>query len=84
MGKPRLVVISERRRKNKSPGRIDPRYQSEQGASGLDVEIQGKNERRRSLTTVAGHHILITFSGTGRPRVYANTDPMALLNIIRS
>ena len=83
-GKPRLVVISERRRKNESPGRIDTRYQSEQGASGLDVEIQGKTERRRSITTVSGHHILIVFSGTGRPRVYANTDPMALLNIISS
>jgi len=83
-GKPRLVVISERRGKDKSPGRIDTRYQSEQGASGLDVEIQGKNERRYSMTTLNGHHILIVFSGTGRPRVYANTDPMALLNIISS
>ena len=46
------------------------------------VNIQGSVERRHSLTTVSGHHILIVFSGNGRPRVYANTDPNVLLDKI--
>jgi len=80
-GKPRLNVISERRQKNTTPGRIHPRYQSQDGASGENVEIEGTTERRYSVTTVGGHHILIVFSGTGRPRVYADPNPDRLLEI---
>ena len=77
--KPELVVISERRHRKPTDGKIHPRYQSEDGASGLTVEIDGKEEKRRSLSTVNGQHILIVFAGTGRPRVYADKDPEKLL-----
>ena len=77
-GKPQLVVISERRHKKKTDGKVDLRYQSERGASGLQVEIEGKTVDRRSLSTVNGHHILIVFSGRGCPRVYADRNPRIL------
>lgn len=80
-GKPQLVVISERKHKKTSDGRVDPRYQSERGASGLTVEIDGKQERRRSVSTIDGHHIMIVFAGTGLPRVYASKDPEELVEI---
>ena len=78
-GRPELVVISERRHKKPTDGTIHPRYHSETGASGLNVEVEGKNEFRRSLSTVNGHHILIVFAGSGRPKVYADKDPDRLL-----
>lgn len=78
-GKPQLVLLSERRHKKETDGSIHSRYQSEAGASGLTVEIEGKNEIRRSLSTVTRHHILIVFEGTGLPRVYANNSPKKLL-----
>ena len=81
-GKPQLVAISERRHKDKSPGKIHPRYQSDDGASGLTVQIEGKPEFRRSATTLNGHHILIVFAGTGRPRVYLDKDPNKLLALL--
>lgn len=83
-GKPRLVVISERRKTGSSTGEIDYHYQCEQGASGLTVEIEGTKIERRSLTTVNGHHILIVFAGTGQPRVYADKDPDKLMAKVNS
>jgi hypothetical protein len=78
-GKPQLVVVSERRHRNPNDGKVDSRYQSEAGAVGLGVEIKGKVETRRSISTVDGLHILIVFAGTGVPKVYAHDDPEALL-----
>lgn len=78
-GKPNLVLVSERRHKRKTDGSIHPRYQSPDGASGLTVEIEGKREERRSLSTISGHHILIVFEGTGPPKVYAEKSPRKLL-----
>ena len=78
-GKPQLVLLSERRHNKETDGSIHPRYQSENGASGLTVEIEGKEEKRRSLSTVNGHHMLVLFDGTGLPRVYADKDPLKLL-----
>lgn len=78
-GKPRLVVISEKRHRTPQDGNVDSRYQSEDGATGLDVEINGTTERRFSVSTRNNHHILIEFVGTGRPRVYASTDPTRLV-----
>lgn len=78
-GKPQLVVVSERRHKKPNDGKVDSRYQSEAGATGFGVEIEGKVEMRRSISTVDGLHILIVFAGTGTPRVYAHKDPEALL-----
>lgn len=81
-GKPNLVIISERKHKKKTDGKIDSRYQSKEGASGLTIEIEGDKTTRRSLSTVNGHHILIVFAGTGAPKVYADRDQEELLKKI--
>ena len=78
-GRPQLVVLSERLHKRETDGSIHSRYYSEKGASGLTVEIEGKKETRRSLSTIKGHHILIVFEGTGPPKVYADKSPEKLL-----
>jgi hypothetical protein len=80
--RPGLVVISERRHSSPTDGTVDARYGSEAGASGMPVEIDGRREVRRSLSTVNGHHILLVFSGTGGVKVYAEKDPHALLTKI--
>lgn len=79
-GKPNLVILSERRKRHENDGNTDARYQSEQGAVGVNVEIDGKIEvGRRSISTKDGHHILIVFSGNGLPKVYADKDPDNLI-----
>jgi len=47
-GKPRLVVVSERRLMRDNDGETHQNYQSEGGASGLSVEIDGSTESRYS------------------------------------
>ncbi len=83
-GKPRLVVISEKRHTTDQDGKVHQQYQSENGATGLNVEIEGKTENRRSLSTINGKHILIVFSGNGSPKVYADRDPEKLLSRINT
>lgn len=78
-GKPKLVVISEKRHLNPQAGQVCQTYQSEEGASGLKVFIENREEKAYSLTTRNGHHILIIFSGTGQPKIYAEKDPLKLL-----
>jgi len=78
--KPSLVVLSERRKKHENDGDTHPCYQSEKGAVGMDVSIDAKKEKgRRSVSTKDGHHILIVFSETGPPKVYADQDPEQLI-----
>ena len=40
-------------------GNIDKRYPQESGASGLFVNIEGENEKRHSVSTRNGQHILL-------------------------
>ncbi len=78
--KPKLVVISEKRHTSENDGKVDDRYQSKDGAEGLDVNIEGKVEKRFSLATYNGHHILVVFPGTSNvPEIYADKDPKKLL-----
>jgi len=80
-GKPRLVVISEKRHLADTDGEVDPFYQSQGGAVGQDIYIEGKKEFRYSVSTRNDHHILILFHGTGgQPKVYLEKDPDILLN----
>jgi hypothetical protein len=79
-GKPQLVVISEKRHTCENDGSIHQVYQSDAGASGLAVEVDGYMERdRKSISTRDGRHILTTFNGSGVPRVYAHADAGVLL-----
>jgi hypothetical protein len=79
-GKPQINLISERRKKNANDGKVHPFYQSQDGASGLDIICEGTVERgRRSATTVSGHHILVRFTGNGSPLVVLEKDATKLL-----
>lgn len=81
-GKPQVVIISEKRHTRPQDGTIHATYQSEDGASGLNVWIDGIRQKRFSVSTANGHHILITFNGTGIPKVYAEKDPDDLLSYV--
>lgn len=78
-GKPKLVVISERRHTHEGDGTVDARYRSEAGASGWPVNIDGKVETRRSVSTVNGHHYVIAMPSGAPMLVYGSKDPEWLL-----
>jgi len=81
-GKPTINLISERRHSRDGDGTVHPRYQSEEGAEGIPVDIEGRKEHRFSVSTRQGHHILVVFQGTvARPRVYLRANPHDLLEI---
>jgi hypothetical protein len=80
--KPRLVVISERRRAHENDGKTHANYQCDKGASGLKVNIDGVEETCRSLTTKDGLNILIVFDTSGGPKIFADKDPYKLLAIL--
>ena len=78
-GKPSLNVLSERRKAHEGDGTTDARYQSEVGAVGLQVDVAGSSKVRHSVSTKDGHHILITFAGSGAPRVFLRQEPEDLI-----
>ena len=80
-GKPRLNVLSERRKAHDGDGTTDARYQTAAGAGGLSVDVEGNSAMRRSVSTKNGHHILITFAGSGAPRVYLRRNPEDLVKL---
>lgn len=81
-GKPQLVVISEKRHTGETDGTIHKNYQNDSGASRLNVLVDGTQEKRVSVSTANGHHILVVFNGTGVPKVFLERDPMDLLQYI--
>jgi beta-lactamase superfamily II metal-dependent hydrolase len=81
-GQPQLVVISEKRHLRPQDGAIHKNYQGVEGASGLNTWVDGTKEKRYSVSTANGHHILITFNGTGVPKVYLEKDPQDLLEYV--
>lgn len=80
--KPDIVVISEKRHKSITDGKVDQNYQSFNGSLGLTIDIDGSVEKRNSITTRNGHHILIIFKGNGKPIVFCDKDPNNLLKKI--
>jgi len=81
--KPNLVVVSDKRHESDTDGSIDGRYQSENGASGLEVLVGDEKQKQYSVSTRNGHHILITFEGSGgTPKVFLDSDPERLLKRI--
>ncbi len=80
-GKPGLVVISEKRHKKESDGSVHAKYQSADGAVGQNVSIEGETEKRFSVSTQSGHHMLLQFQGTSTqpPDVYLEKNPEILL-----
>lgn len=75
--KPKLVVISERIKTHGNDGDTKKEYLD--GGSGLVVDIEGKQELRKSLHTKNDHHILAVFQNSGGAKVYAHRDPNKLL-----
>ncbi len=82
--KPGLVIVSEKRHLSEIDGKVDSFYQSENGAKGQKVYIDGQKEERYSVSTRNGHHILIQFQGTsGQPEVYLEKEAEALLKKLK-
>lgn len=81
-GKPELVIISEKEHTSDTDGKIHEIYNSEEGASGLTVEVDGKAQKRRTIATYENLHIMMVFSGTGQPKIFAHSDPYELLKKI--
>lgn len=82
-GKPGLVLISDKRHISDTDGSIDNRYQSSDGAIGLNVDIEGEVQKRYSVSTRDIKHILISLEGSDRtPKVYLDADPYKLLDKI--
>ena len=79
-GRPSLNVISEKRHLAAQDGQVDSRYQSDDGAKGVDVDVDGKTERRASVSTRNGHHVLVVLRGTTpRPDVFLRARARDLL-----
>jgi hypothetical protein len=76
-----LVVISEKRHLRKEDGKVHPIYQSTEGSKGMDVIVEGEvTENCNSLTTRDGDHVLIIFETSRLCRVFAEKDPLLLLD----
>ncbi len=81
-GQTQLNVISDERHAGGVAGQVDARYQSSGTSSSIVVDAEGKPERRFSVSTLNGQHILIIFKGTdASPHVYLRKDPLDLLKI---
>lgn len=81
--KPLINIISEKRHISEQDGSVANEYQSSDYAKGLDVDIDGKNEKCFSVSTRSGHHILVVFKGTNAlPNIFLRTNPDELLNIV--
>ncbi len=80
-GKPGLVAISEKRHKKDTDGTVHPKYRTSDGAVGQYVSIEGKVEKRYSVSTQSGHHMLFQFQrASGQPpEVYLEKDPERLV-----
>jgi len=80
-GKPKIVAISERRKSHEGDGITDQRYCSQKGSQGMLVTVDGKPQQRHCITTKNGHHILIVMSGHNKIKVFADKDPINLLEM---
>lgn len=83
-GKPDIVVISEKRHKAPQDGEIAKEYQSEVDDYSLPVSIEDdegntEDELRYSVSTRNNHHILISMSSRGDPKIMLRKTPDALL-----
>jgi len=80
--KPLINVISEKRHLGEADGKVDSRYQSAAGATGLSVDIEGEPSKCFSVSTRNDHHILVVFRGTDAlPRVFLRRNVEELLSI---
>lgn len=80
--KTKLNVISEKRHVGENDGTVSANYSSSDYSSSLNVDVEGKTEKRKSISTRNGHHFLMIFKGTNAlPEVYLRTDPFDLLKI---
>jgi hypothetical protein len=80
-GKPKIVMISEKRHLSESDGKVDNRYQSKDGAIGHDAIIDGLLVKDNfSLSTRNGHHYLIVFSPDAIMKIYGDRDPNNLIS----
>jgi hypothetical protein len=82
--KPGIIVFSEKRHLSDKDGKVKQFYHTAIGAKGQEVYVQNKKEKRFSVSTRNGHHILIQFQGTGGlPEIILEKDPYGLLEKLR-
>jgi beta-lactamase superfamily II metal-dependent hydrolase len=81
-GRPKMVVISERRKAHEGDGSTHPNYARDICSSGLRVQIEGREEIKGCLTTKEGHHILAVLENSGGTKVYTEKDPEKLLAVL--
>ena len=72
-GKPEVVVVSEMYSIPDGQGKTHHYYQSENGASGLNVNTSGSTDFRRSVSTKS-NHILIRMNGNGKPKIFCEKE----------
>jgi hypothetical protein len=82
--KPQLVCISERRKRHENDGNTDKRYYGETGSTGIHATVNGKYQEEHCITTKSGLHVLLLCHGSGPLKVFANSDPVALLGEIKT
>lgn len=81
-GKPVINLISDKRKKSETDGNVHPRYHREDGAFGLNVDIDGASEFRYGVSTKNGHHMLVVLrAGESKPAIYLRSAPEDLLMI---
>ena len=83
--KPSLNVLSERRKAHDGDGTTDARYQSEAGARGLSVDVDGNPAVRRSVSTKNGHHILtviFVLPAQDGPCIHPRAAVVAILRLL--
>ena len=81
-GKPRLNVICDKRHTGEHSGTIDERYSKESHSSGTWVDVEGKQEFRRRISTQSGRHMLFILGGPAdRPKVFSRKNAEDLINL---
>jgi len=81
-GKPRLNVICDKRHTGEHSGTIDERYAKESHSAGTWVDVEGKQEFRRRVSTQSGHHMLFILGGPGsRPKVFLRKNAEDLIDL---
>ena len=80
--KPAFTIISEKRKSgDETEGKVDSRYQSGDGAEGVQVDVDGELRDQFSLSTRSGYNFAVVFCADGSASYYARSSPEELLEI---
>lgn len=80
-GKLKLVMTSEKRKIGERDGKTHAEYSSDERVESVVIDIDGKNEQRKSIGTASGKHLLAIFDANGVARYFVRTDIDQLVSI---